>query len=42
MMSEAEVRSVGFGRFLDWKVLEASGAIGGVLVVGDEKFKAPG
>ena len=32
LMSEGVVRSLGAGRFLDWRALEASGLAGGVLI----------
>ena len=32
VMSEEMVRSLGPGRFLDWKVLNAKGTAGGVMI----------
>lgn len=31
-MSEGVVRSLGSGRFLDWRALDASGSAGGILI----------
>ena len=31
-MSEGVVRSIGVGRFLDWRTLDASGSAGGILI----------
>ena len=31
-MSEGVVRSLGCGRFLDWRALDAEGAAGGILI----------
>ncbi|RVW56422.1 hypothetical protein CK203_072479 [Vitis vinifera] len=33
-MSAGVVRSLGAGRFLDWRALDASGSAGGVLICG--------
>ncbi|RVW37607.1 hypothetical protein CK203_073946 [Vitis vinifera] len=33
-MTDGVVKSLGVGRFLDWRTLEAAGAAGGVLIVG--------
>ena len=32
LMSEGVVKSLGAGRFLDWRALEAFGSVGGVLI----------
>ena len=32
LMLEGVVKSLGVGRFLDWRALEASGSVGGVLI----------
>ena len=32
VMTEGVVRSLGLGRFLDWRVLNAMGSTGGVLI----------
>ena len=37
VMSEEVVRSLGSGRFLDWKVLNAMGTAGGVLICWDKR-----
>ncbi|WJZ96349.1 hypothetical protein VitviT2T_015042 [Vitis vinifera] len=37
VMSEEVVRSLGPGRFLDWKVLNAMGTVGGVLICWDKR-----
>ncbi|KAJ9685002.1 hypothetical protein PVL29_017148 [Vitis rotundifolia] len=37
LMSEGVVRSLGAGRFLDWRALKASGSAGGVLVCWDKR-----
>ena len=31
-MTEGVVRSLGSGRFLDWRALDASGSAGGILI----------
>ena len=36
-MSEGIVRSLGSGRFLDWKALNAEGASGGILICWDKR-----
>ena len=41
-MSLGVVRSLGVGRFLDWGVLNARGAAGGVLVFWDKKSAGAG
>ena len=38
LMSEGVVRSLGAGRFLDWRALDASGLAGGVLICWDQKI----
>ena len=37
LMSEGVVKSLGAGRFLDWRALEASGSAGGVLICSDKR-----
>ena len=37
VMSEEMVRSLGSGRFLDWKVLNAKGTVGGVMICWDKR-----
>ncbi|RVX22754.1 hypothetical protein CK203_008374 [Vitis vinifera] len=37
LMSEGVVRSLGAGRFLDWRALDASGSAGGVLICWDKR-----
>ena len=37
LMSEGVVKSLGVGRFLDWRALEASGSAGGVLICWDKR-----
>ncbi|RVX04546.1 hypothetical protein CK203_023405 [Vitis vinifera] len=37
-MFEGVVRSLGAGRFLDWRALDASGLAGGVLICWDQKI----
>ncbi|RVW38423.1 hypothetical protein CK203_090291 [Vitis vinifera] len=37
-MSEGIVRSLGSGRFLDWKAMNAEGALGGILICWDKRF----
>ncbi|KAJ9671078.1 hypothetical protein PVL29_027188 [Vitis rotundifolia] len=37
LMSEGMVKSLGVGRFLDWRTLDASGSVGGVLVCWDKR-----
>ena len=36
-MIEGVVKSLGVGRFLDWRTLEAVGAVGGVLICWDKR-----
>ena len=36
-MNEGLVRSLGYGRFLDWGALDAQGAAGGVLICWDKR-----
>ena len=36
-MTEGLVRSLGFGRFLDWGALDAQGAVGGILICWDKR-----
>ena len=36
-MLEGIVRSLGFGRFLDWKAMNAEGASGGILICWDKR-----
>ena len=36
-MSEGIVRSLGSGRFLDWKAMNAEGASGGILICWDKR-----
>ena len=36
-MSEGIVRSLGSGRFLDWRALNAEGAVGGILICWDKR-----
>ena len=36
-MSEGVVRSLGSGRFLDWRALDASGTAGGILICWDKR-----
>ena len=36
-MSESIVRSLGSGRFLDWKAVNAEGASGGILICWDRR-----
>ena len=36
-MSEGIVRSLGSGRFLDWKVMNTEGALGGILICWDKR-----
>ena len=36
-MTDGVVKSLGLGRFLDWRTLEAAGAAGGVLVCWDKR-----
>ena len=36
-MLEGIVRSLGFGRFLDWKAMNAEGASGGILICWDRR-----
>ncbi|RVW81655.1 hypothetical protein CK203_044479 [Vitis vinifera] len=38
VMSEEVVRSLGLGRFLDWRVLNAMGTAGGVLIYWDKRL----
>ena len=37
LMSKGVVKSLGAGRFLDWRALEASGSAGGVLICSDKR-----
>ena len=37
VMTEGVVRSLGPGRFLDWRVLNAMGSAGGVLICWDKR-----
>ncbi|KAL6311685.1 hypothetical protein AAG906_019039 [Vitis piasezkii] len=37
LMSESVVRSLGSGRFLDWRALDADGAVGGLLICWDKR-----
>ena len=37
IMIEGVVKSLGVGRFLDWRTLEAVGAVGGVLICWDKR-----
>ena len=36
-MSEGVVRSLGLGRFLDWRALDANGTAGGILICWDKR-----
>ena len=36
-MSEGIVRSLGMGRFIDWRALNAEGAAGGILICWDKR-----
>ena len=36
-MTEGVVRSLGSGRFLDWRALDASGSAGGILICWDKR-----
>ena len=36
-MSEGIVRSLGTGRFIDWRALNAEGATGGILICWDKR-----
>ena len=36
-MSDRVVRSLGSGRFLDWKALDACGSAGGILICWDKR-----
>ena len=36
-MSEGVARSLGSGRFLDWRALDASGTAGGILICWDKR-----
>ena len=36
-MSKGVVRSLGSGRFLDWRALDAEGAAGGILICWDKR-----
>ncbi|KAJ9691417.1 hypothetical protein PVL29_013560 [Vitis rotundifolia] len=38
LMSEGVVRSIGVGRFLDWRALDASGSAGGILICWDKRL----
>ena len=35
--TEGVVRSLGIGRFLDWRALDASGSVGGILICWDKR-----
>ena len=37
LMTEGVVKSLGAGRFLDWRALEAAGSAGGVLICWDKR-----
>ena len=37
-MSEGVVRSIGVGRYLDWRTLDASGSAGGILICWDKRL----
>ena len=37
LMTEGVVKSLGVGRFLDWRALEVVGAVGGVLICWDKR-----
>ena len=37
LMIDGVVKSLGVGRFLDWRTLEAAGAAGGVLICWDKR-----
>ena len=39
-ISEGLVRSLGYGRFLDWKALDAERVVGGILICWDKKYLA--
>ena len=32
------MRSLGYGRFLDWKALDAERVVGGILICWDKKY----
>ena len=36
-MIEGVARSLGSGRFLDWRALDASGSVGGILICWDKR-----
>ena len=38
LMSEGLVRSIGVGRYLDWRALDASGSAGGILICWDKRL----
>ena len=38
LMTDGVVKSLGVGRFLDWRTIEAVGAAGGVLICWDKRF----
>ena len=38
LMSEGVVRSIGAGRYLDWRALDASGSAGGILIYWDKRL----
>ena len=40
-MTDRVVRSLGTGRFLDWKVLNACGSAGGILICWDKRALEP-
>ena len=37
VMAEGVVRSLGPGRFLDWRTLDATGSTGGILICWDKR-----
>ena len=37
-MSEGVVRSLGSGRFLDWRALDVIGSAGGILICWDKRY----
>ena len=37
LMTDGVLKSLGVGRFLDWRTLEAVGAVGGVLICWDNR-----
>ena len=36
-MAKGVVRSLGPGRFLDWRTLDATGSVGGILICWDKR-----